>query len=81
MGGRTALADSAWQLLDLPVEKPWSMPGGPFVCFLAQTGIPFTMDLPHPISTQRKCSFSHVNALQKLLCVAKLLEGICNSII
>ena len=42
-GWCTALADSAWQLLQLPVENPWSMPGGPFVCFLAQTGIePFT---------------------------------------
>ena len=35
-----------WQRLQLPVEKPWSMPGGPFVCFLAQTGVenaPFTL--------------------------------------
>ena len=42
----TALADSAWQLLQLPVKKPWSMPGGPFVCLLAQTGVenaPFTL--------------------------------------
>ena len=41
----THLADSAWRRLQLPVEKPWSMPGGPFVCFLAQTGVenaPFT---------------------------------------
>ena len=45
VGGCTALADSAWRRLQLPVEKPWSMPGGPFVCFLAQTGVenaPFT---------------------------------------
>ena len=45
-GGCTALADSAWRQLQLPVEKPWSMPGGPFVCFLAQTGVenaPFTL--------------------------------------
>ena len=45
VGGYTALADSAWWLLQLPVEKPWSMPGGPFVCLLAQTGVenaPFT---------------------------------------
>ena len=34
VGGCTALADSAWRRLQLPVEKPWSMPGGPFVCFL-----------------------------------------------
>ena len=43
VGGCTALADSAWQL---PVEKPWSMLGGPFVCLLAQTGVenaPFTL--------------------------------------
>ena len=46
VGGYTALADSAWRRLQLPVEKPWSMPGGPFVCFLAQTGVenaPFTL--------------------------------------
>ena len=36
VGGCTPLADSAWELLQLPVEKPWSTPGGPFVCFLAQ---------------------------------------------
>ena len=46
VGGCTALADSAWRPLQLPVEKPWSMPGGPFVCLLAQTGVenaPFTL--------------------------------------
>ena len=46
VGVCTPLADSAWQALQLPVEKPWSMLGGPFVCFLAQTGIenaPFTL--------------------------------------
>ena len=47
VGGCTTLADSAWWQLQLPVEKPWSMPGGPFVCFLAQTGLenapPFTL--------------------------------------
>ena len=35
VGGCTALADSAWQWLQLPGGKPWSMPSGPFVCFLA----------------------------------------------
>ena len=39
VGGSTALADSAWWQLQLPVEKPWSMTGGPFVCFLAEMGI------------------------------------------
>ena len=34
MGGCTPLSDSAWRLLQLAVEKPWSAPGGPFVCFL-----------------------------------------------
>ena len=46
VGRCTALADSAWRQLQLPVEKPWSMPGGPFVCFLAQTCVenaPFTL--------------------------------------
>ena len=46
VGGCTALAASAWWWLQLPVEKPWSMPGGPFVCLLAQTGVenaPFTL--------------------------------------
>ena len=39
VGGSTPLVDSAWRLLQLPVEKLWSMPGGPFVCFPAQTGV------------------------------------------
>ena len=39
VGGCTALADIARRPLRLPVEKPWSMPGGPFVCFLAPTGV------------------------------------------
>ena len=46
VGGCTALADCAWRRLQLPVEKPWSMPCRPFVCFLAQTGVenaPFTL--------------------------------------
>ena len=46
VGGSTALPDSAWWRLQLPVEKPWSMTGGPFVCFLARTGVenaPFTL--------------------------------------
>ena len=36
--GCTPLGDSAWWLLQLAVEQPWSMPGGQCVCFLAQTG-------------------------------------------
>ena len=46
IGGFTALPDNAWWQLQLPVEKPWSMTGGPFVLFLAQTGVenaPFTL--------------------------------------
>ena len=31
VGGCTALVDSAWWWLQLTVEKPWSMPGGPFM--------------------------------------------------
>ena len=37
VGGCTPLGDSAWRLLQLAVENPWLAPGGPFVCFLAQT--------------------------------------------
>ena len=46
VGGCTALADSAWWRLQLPVEKPWSMTGWPLVCFPAQMGVenaPFTL--------------------------------------
>ena len=46
VGGCTALGGSTWRLLQLAVEKPWSVPGGPFVCFLVQTGAenaPFTL--------------------------------------
>ena len=39
VSGCTTQADSAWRPLQLPVEKPWSMLGGPFVCLLARTGI------------------------------------------
>ena len=44
--GQGEVPDSAWWQLQLPVEKPWSMTGGPFVCFLALTGVenaPFTL--------------------------------------
>ena len=34
VGGSTALPGSAWWQLQLGVEKPWSMTGGPFVAFL-----------------------------------------------
>ena len=50
VGGCTPLGDSAWRLLQLAVEKPWSVPGGPFVCFLAQAGVesvPFTLQGLH----------------------------------
>ena len=39
VGGCTTLVDSAWQQLQLPVDRPWSMPSGPFVCLLLQMGI------------------------------------------
>ena len=39
VGGCHPEGDSAWWLLRLAVEKPWSMPGGPLFCFLAQTGL------------------------------------------
>ena len=39
VGGCHPPSDSAWRLLQLAVEKPCSMPGGPIFCFLAQTGL------------------------------------------
>ena len=39
VGGCHLEGDSAWRLLQLAVEKPWSMPGGPLFCFLAQTSL------------------------------------------
>ena len=46
VGGYAALADRAWQPLQLPVEKFWSMLGGLFGCLLAQMDVenaPFTL--------------------------------------
>ena len=46
LGGYTTLANSACHG-QLPAGKPWSMTGGAFVCFLAQTcrrgNAPFTL--------------------------------------
>ena len=39
VGGCTALADSAWWLLQLAIEWAWSALDGPFFCFLVQTGV------------------------------------------
>ena len=39
VGGCTALADSAWRLLQLAIEWAWSALDGPFFCFLVQTGV------------------------------------------
>ena len=39
VGGSTALADCAWRLLQLPIERAWSVLDGPFFCFLIQTSI------------------------------------------
>ena len=39
VGGCHPEGDSACRLLQLAVEKPWSMPGGPLFCFLAQMGL------------------------------------------
>ena len=39
VGGWTPFGDSVWRLLQLAVKKLLSVPGGPFVCFLAQTGV------------------------------------------
>ena len=45
VGGCTTLGDTAWRLLQLAIERAWSVLDGLFFCFLVQTGIengPFT---------------------------------------
>ena len=45
VGESTALADRAWWLLQLAIEKAWSALDGPLFCFLVQAGVensPFT---------------------------------------
>ena len=37
--GSTVLANSAWWLLQLAIEKAWSVLDGPFFCFLAQMSV------------------------------------------
>ena len=39
VGGATAVADLAWRLLQLALEKARSALDGPLFCFLVQTGI------------------------------------------
>ena len=39
VGGCTALADSAWRLLQVAIERAWSALDGPFFCFLVQTSV------------------------------------------
>ena len=46
VGGSTAVADHAWRLLQLAIEKAWSALDGLLFCFLAQTSVdngPFTL--------------------------------------
>ena len=46
LGGATAVADRAWWLLQLAIEKARSALDGPLFCFLVQTGVengPFTL--------------------------------------
>ena len=46
VSGCTAVGDSAWQLLQLAIEKAWSALDGPFFSFLVQTSVengPFTL--------------------------------------
>ena len=52
VGGCSPLGDNAWRLLQLVVEKPWSGPGRPFVCYLAQMGG------ENPLFTLKKLHFS-----------------------
>ena len=37
--GSTAVADCAWRLLQLAMEKAWSALDGPLFCFLVQMGV------------------------------------------
>ena len=39
VGGATALADHAWRLLQLAIEKARSALDGPLFCFLVQMGV------------------------------------------
>ena len=39
VGGATAVADHAWRLLQLAIEKARSALDGPLFCFLVQTGV------------------------------------------
>ena len=39
VGGCHPEGESAFWLLQLAIEKPWSMSGGPFFCFLSQIGL------------------------------------------
>ena len=46
VGGCTTLADSAWRLLQLAIERAWSVLDGPFFCIFVQMSIenrPFTL--------------------------------------
>ena len=46
VGGCTTSADSAWRLLQLAIERAWSVLYGQFFCLLVQTGVensPFTL--------------------------------------
>ena len=46
VGGSTALADRAWRLLQLAIEKAWSALDGLLFCLLVQMGVengPFTL--------------------------------------
>ena len=46
VGRGSWVGDSAWQRLQLALEKPWSMPGESFICFLVQMAVenaPFTL--------------------------------------
>ena len=46
VGGATAVADRAWRLLQLAIEKARSALDGPLFCFRVQTGVengPFTL--------------------------------------
>ena len=74
-----AEGDSAWRLWQLAAEKPWSMPGGPLFCFLAQTGLETLLSPCRGSISDILGSFQSGGALsgRKALTIERLLMSGC----